>query len=177
MFGNSTLWIFTRVITDSFSPFAPIVILRKMINTQRLFCIFGTVVQKKEISGRISQHFKYFKSQEVPNFAYDAETNEYLDQPSFKQTQEDYIDFSLEMIDNGDDKICVEFQLEKEKVINITCAMYVPMPEMSTIMIAGAGHSVYIRTVSLKQINRVDNFKTGIQITEKKPYDCCCKLF
>jgi hypothetical protein len=69
------LWVFTRQRGDSVDNLTPAIIFRKQINTQRIFCIFGTMMivpitnsktsgKKKEEGQR--QMFKYFKSQEIP---------------------------------------------------------------------------------------------------------------
>ena len=41
--GNSSLWIFTRVdgATGDIPPLRPICMIRKMVDTQRVFCVFG----------------------------------------------------------------------------------------------------------------------------------------
>ena len=41
--GNSALWIFTRVdeSTNDIPACRPIIMLRKMVDTQRVFCVFG----------------------------------------------------------------------------------------------------------------------------------------
>ena len=41
--GNSCLWIFTRVdgVSGDIPPLRPICMIRKMVDTQRVFCVFG----------------------------------------------------------------------------------------------------------------------------------------
>ena len=41
--GNSCLWVFSRVNSDQgdIQPCKPICIIRKMVDTQRVFCVFG----------------------------------------------------------------------------------------------------------------------------------------
>lgn len=43
--------------------------------------------------------------------------------------QEDFVDFNFDLVDNGDDKVCLEFKLDDKKQINIICPMYVPIVE------------------------------------------------
>ena len=54
--------------------------------------------------------FKFYKTQEIPEFFYslDSEVGTYLSQPTAKATNDDYLDFSATLIDNGDDKVCLE---------------------------------------------------------------------
>lgn len=113
----------------------------------------------------------------MPEFAYDIDNNEFLEQPTFRQVHEDFIDFNFDLVDNGDDKVCLEFQLEKDKQINILSNMYIPITEPSRVMLAGAGHSVYLRETSLKQINRIKDLRGGIQKASKCQYECCCQVF
>jgi hypothetical protein len=45
LFGNSMFWIFTRV-NENIELSRPICILRKMPDSQRVFCIFGQMLEK-----------------------------------------------------------------------------------------------------------------------------------
>jgi len=55
LFGNSMLWLFSRVSSDDMGvgglePTAnrPVCILKKIPDSQRLFCIFGLMVEKSK---------------------------------------------------------------------------------------------------------------------------------
>ena len=63
---------------------------------------------------------------------------------------DDFIDFKLNFFDNGDDKCCLEFFLNDGKTINIVCPMCVPTMKESHVMIAGSGHPVYLKEVTIK---------------------------
>jgi hypothetical protein len=45
LFGNSMFWIFTRV-KDNIEVNKPICILKKMPDSQRVFCVFGQMVER-----------------------------------------------------------------------------------------------------------------------------------
>ena len=51
--------------------------------------------------------FKFFKNQEIPEFFYDLESDTYLKQANEKALNEDYVDFNVTLIDNGDDRLCL----------------------------------------------------------------------
>lgn len=52
--------------------------------------------------------FKFFKNQEIPEFFYNLDTDSFMKAPSSKALTEDYVDFSMTVIDNGDDKLCLQ---------------------------------------------------------------------
>ena len=53
--------------------------------------------------------FKFYKNQEIPEFHFSLENAKgHIDRPSEKARAEDYVDFSITLIDNGDDKLCLE---------------------------------------------------------------------
>ena len=53
--------------------------------------------------------FKFYKNQEIPEFHYSLENVKgHIDGPSDKAKAEDFVDFSMTLIDNGDDKLCLE---------------------------------------------------------------------
>lgn len=88
LFGNSMFWIFTRV-KDNIEVNKPICILKKMPDSQRVFCVFGQMVDRpslqpdnndttvmSEIANSTlpgvmnKMQFKFFKNQEIPEFFY-----------------------------------------------------------------------------------------------------------
>jgi len=73
--------------------------------------------------------FKYFKSQEVPLFYYEANSGSYSDSPSVKQLKKDYTELQLTVHDNDDDKVFVEIALGPTKHIALGCEMYMPILE------------------------------------------------
>ena len=48
------------------------------------------------------------------------------DTPSVNQLAKDYVDLTFSIIDNGDDKVCVEVNLGPRKLVNFVCDMYIP---------------------------------------------------
>jgi hypothetical protein len=99
LFGNSMFWIFTRV-KDNIELSKPVCILKKMPDSQRVFCIFGQMVEKSAAAviedqqhnkndtfeGAASQSngqsskmmFKFFKNQEIPEFFYNLDNDVYM---------------------------------------------------------------------------------------------------
>lgn len=126
LFGNSMFWIFTRV-KDNIEPSKPVCILKKMPDSQRVFCIFGQMVEKVNMVNPDASHinesayddhsraqinqnrmqFKFFKNQEIPEFFYNLESDQFVNQATSKALNEDYVDFNVTIIDNGDDKVCL----------------------------------------------------------------------
>lgn len=51
--------------------------------------------------------FKFFKNQEIPEFFYNLDSDEYMKAPLPKAQTEDYVDFNITLIDNGDEKVCL----------------------------------------------------------------------
>ena len=43
LYGNSTFWVFTRLPSNHLEPLAPVIIIRKQVGSQRLFCIMGAL--------------------------------------------------------------------------------------------------------------------------------------
>jgi hypothetical protein len=106
--------------------------------------------EETEESGKKSRkfQFKFFKNQEIPEFFYNLETNEYLKQPTLKSQQEDYVDFNITLVDNGDDKVCLQgknsfcslmlkVNLTEHKSINLVCQMFIPVFEPTKVLFAG----------------------------------------
>lgn len=90
--------------------------------------------------------FKFFKNQEIPEFFYNLETDTYSKTPSQKALQEDYVDINLTLIDNGDEKVCLQSMdsslidvvgLNEKRTQNLVCQMFMPQFEPSKIMFAG----------------------------------------
>lgn len=97
------LWVFTRA-TEQANSGQPVIIVSKSLKSQRMFITFGTLE---------SAQFKFFKNQEVPEFYYCLETDTYPAQGPAKALHEDYLDFEMTLLDNGDDKVCLQSKLPK----------------------------------------------------------------
>jgi len=80
-------------------------------------------------------------------------------------------------IDNGDDKVCLEVNMDNEKKLSIICDLFIPVTEPSKVMVAASGQSVQLREMSLKQMNRTGGFRSGISSQFSKHEDCCCSIF
>ncbi len=63
-----------------------------MAETQRLFCMFGSIKYKQLADGTIEQTFINYKSQEIPLFYYDAHTQNYVEKPKDSQIKKDYLE-------------------------------------------------------------------------------------
>ena len=69
--------------------------------------------------------FKFFKNQEIPEFYYSLESAKgYIKAPSDKALAEDFVDFNMTLIDNGDDKLCLE-----GKTVQSQSSFIVPLGE------------------------------------------------
>ena len=51
--------------------------------------------------------FRFYKNQEIPEFFYNLDLEKYFDQALPKAQSEDYVDFDITAIDNGDEKLCI----------------------------------------------------------------------
>jgi hypothetical protein len=51
--------------------------------------------------------FKFYKSQEIPEFRYSLEETPASEAALSKAQSEDYLDFLVTLTDNGDDKLCL----------------------------------------------------------------------
>eukprot|EP00347_Sterkiella_histriomuscorum_P004759 403359216 len=215
LFGNSMFWIFTRV-SENIETNRPICIIKKMPDSQRVFCIFGQMIERTtSVTAQPIQHgygitrdqyanrfddtineseklnnskldqsqiqqqqqnklqFKFFKNQEIPEFFYNIETDSYMKQVSSKAQQEDYVDFNMTMIDNGDDRVCLQVGLNDKKTLNLICQMYMPVFEPTKVLFSGSGHATYLKEVNIKQIQRQEYFKSGL----KEGHFECCNTF
>lgn len=117
--------------------------------------------------------FRFFKNQEIPEFYYNLDQDKFLAKPSFKSQEEDYVDFSVNLIDNGDEKLCLQVHLAKQKTINMVCSMYNPVFEPCKVMFAGSGYATYIKDLKVRQVPRLDYFKSGL----KQGHVECCSIF
>lgn len=217
LIGNSSLWIFGRIDDEDpdIQPSRPICIIRKLVDTQRLFCIFGQknpgklyqagaddnqlqasqndismisgftspmwtlnapitehVNEKHQIFSKVTplgpfqklnieqieaascsdfggasiygadendkssqgvsgygeacierkpaQPFQFFKNQEIPQFNYDMMENTFSSQPSQQAVWNDYVDFKIRLIDNGDNKVTLKGRFTH---ISIICCL------------------------------------------------------
>jgi len=93
----------------------PVCILKKLPDSQRLFCLFGYLIPQtgnplletsnSEIQPQVD--FKFYKSQEIPEFRYSLEETPPSEATLSKAQSEDYLDFLVTITDNGDDKFCL----------------------------------------------------------------------
>ena len=101
--------------------------------------------------------FRYYKSQEIPLFYYEASSNIFNDIPTAKQMIKDYVDIKFSLIDNGDNKVCCEIQIGHRKQINIICDMYLPSIDdepLKRMMVGGSGNTTIIKDISAKMVQR-----------------------
>lgn len=96
--------------------------------------------------------FKFFKNQEIPEFFYSLEEDKHLKTVSTKAQKEDYVDFNITLIDNGDDRVCLQVGLNDKKTLNLICQLYIPVFDATKILFAGSGHATYLKEISIKQI-------------------------
>ncbi len=51
--------------------------------------------------------FKFFKNQEIPEFFYNLDNDQFMKHALQKSQIDDYVDFNVTLIDNGDDRVCL----------------------------------------------------------------------
>jgi len=169
--GESSLWIFTRNTNEEVTPYAPVIILKKEQETQKLHLIFGAVIENSsESKEKEKKKFIFFKRQELPGFTFSLQSEQFASTPSIDSLVEDFVDFKLIVIDNGDDKTCLQIYISEKKMLNVMCNLYVPVLEPSRVMLAGSGNAVYIKELRIRQIDRVAFFRSGIR---EGNYECC----
>ncbi len=96
-------------------------------------------------------------------------TNQYSASPSQKQLTKDYVDLSLTLIDNGDDKLCVEIPIGQRRILNVASeGLYMPKEVKSTMMIGMVGEG-RIREIGCKMGGRSEGFQMGIVDTGRCP--------
>lgn len=109
--------------------------------------------------------FKYFKSQEIPLFYYDARAQVYHDNPSMKQVRKDFSEMELTVHDNGDEKVCLEISLGPQKKLSLICDMFLPIvrghnegttlpAQRQKVMMAAAGNTVILKEIKAKIVQR-----------------------
>lgn len=110
MHGDSTLWIFTRVKSDQdFDTNAPVIMLKKNQHSEKLVCNIGTFIQRKNKDGQVSKQFQILKTMALPDISYNVDNNRFRDEDARRIVIDDSVDFKFKFIDNGDDKICIQF--------------------------------------------------------------------
>ena len=72
----------------------------------------------------------------------------------------------LTVHDNGDNRVCLEVLVGEKKTINVLADMYVPPNhsevEGSRVMVGATGHTVLVREVKAKLVQREEAFKVGL---------------
>ena len=164
MYGNSLLWLFTRIDGAPTSS-TPIVVLKKKKDHLRLYSMYGGLEQEK---------FSVHKRQEVPTFYYNAEEDSYSKEPIIKQISEDFLDVKIKAFDNGDSTFCLQICLSKSKTLAQVFNKAFEHPKNKTkVLVAGSGNSVYLREIEIGLVKRRSFFKGGIHERSKD----CCNIF
>ena len=70
---------------------------------------------------------------------------------------EDYLDFKIVLVDNGDDKVSLRTYLGDKKELEISCSMFLPSFHPCKVMLGGHGQAAYIKSIQIKQSPRNDN--------------------
>ena len=100
-------------------------------------------VSADELNQGSDSFFQFFTNQEVPQFTFDMETENFAS----KVKDTDSIDFACDIWDNGDSKITAVFFLQEQKAITINCNMFIPELQPCKVVIAGQGSGVYLKSV------------------------------
>lgn len=76
------------------------------------------------------------------------------------------MDVCLTLHDNGDNRVCVEVLVGEKKTLNVLTDIYVPTShtevEGGRVMVGATGHTVLVREVKAKLVQREDTFKVGL---------------
>ena len=144
--GDSTLWIISRS-NDIADSNAVICKIRKEADSQRIFLLFGSAVG-------YNGEFKFFKKQEIPT----------LNDFTTEALLEDYVDIKLKYVDNGDDRVMVQGAISghQKRLINMVCSMFIPVFDLTKLMLAGSGASILMKQISLRFIERDHKLKSGV---------------
>ena len=146
--GDSTFWILSRSANIR-GPEVAICKIKKEMDSQRIFVIFGANI------GR-NNEFKFFKKQEIPEVFRNEEENSL-----------DRIEMKIKFIDNGDDRVFIKAIMGKSRNVHMSCDKFIPNLLGSSIMLAGSGDSVFLKSCSIKQIPRIKSK------TIQSRFECC----
>jgi len=69
----------------------------------------------------------------------------FLASQSSQAVWDDYVDFKVALIDNGDNKVILQVWINEAKTLEINCGMFIPFLEPCHVMLAGSGSATYIK--------------------------------
>ena len=74
------------------------------------------------------------------------------------------MDIKLKYVDNGDDRVMVQGGISgpQKRLINMVCAMFIPVFYPTKLMLAGSGASVLLKSINLRFIERDHKLKSGV---------------
>ena len=131
--------------------------------------------------------FKFYKSQEIPEFRYSLEESPPSEATLSKAQSEDYLDFLVTLTDNGDDKLCLSGKYFQTLTLivpvgptpsSLQCTLHHCPPTLTEtrLLLAGSGHSAYLREIKVKQVERQPYFKGSFGGLREGHLDCCCQI-
>jgi len=149
--GDSTFWILSRSANIR-GPEVAICKFKKEMDSQRVFVIFGANIGK-------NNEFKFFKKQEIPEvFREEVEGNP------------DSVMLKVKFTDNGDDRVFLKALMGKNRNVHMSCDKYIPHLSNCSLMLAGSGESIYLKSCSIKHITRIRSKSRPTRFE-------CCQVF
>jgi len=77
------------------------------------------------------------------------EKDKFFDKSNAPSVWDDKVDFKVNIVDNGDDKVSISIALKDNQSIDLVCNQYIPHFDASKIMFAGSGSATYIKQVRI----------------------------
>lgn len=149
--GDSTFWILSRN-SNIRGPEVAICKFKKEMDSQRVFVIFGANIGK-------NNEFKFFKKQEIPEVIREE-----------VEGSPDSVELKVKFIDNGDDRVFLKAIMGKNRNVHMSCDKYIPNFSDSSLMLAGSGESIYLKSCSVKHITRIRSKSRPSRFE-------CCQVF
>lgn len=71
-----------------------------------------------------------------------------------KHVWNDFVDFKIELNDNGDERISLSVFTKAETKRDVKCSLFLPEFEPSRVMLAGCGSATYIKSLKVEHTKR-----------------------
>ena len=153
-----------------FNKFSNLIMISKIINSNKVFVSFGTFCQSKK-TGKI--FYKFFLKRQLVNFMQDDNNYYYL--------ENDLCELDIHIRDLGNEFLQANISLNnKNRFNNIKGNFYLPLNHKAKFLFCGGGDSVRLMNLNIKTIvkneneflNQTDMLLTN-SIDNRKKCDCC----
>ena len=173
--GEGLFWLFTRCILDKtindyiYNKDSTVIEISKMKNSSKSMVSFGTFLGTTGKENGILNYKPFFKRQLI----------NYNSSKDKTYIENDYCEYKISIIDQGNEKIQAEILLnDSHKPNNISANFYYPANQNMYLMIAGGGDSVKVKQMICNKFKN-DSFQTidcMIFINNEKKKCSCCIL-